>query len=191
MGGQPSVDAALIGIWGSSFSGGEVIILASEDLPIRCAVAQVPAFGEPVPDLPSAGLAAITTAIGQGRDDLILPAVADTREGLGVMFEDGAYDWFTRVAAEKAPSWRNELLVSGLLEPFRPIDHLADAKVPLLLVVAPADSLTPPVAGIAVADAVPNVEVVEISGGHFDPYEGGFEESSEPAIDWFRRHLTR
>ncbi len=191
LGHQPSIDADRIGIWGSSFSGGEVIILASEDLPIGCAVAQVPALGDGGPDVPAAALAAIARAVEQGRDDVILPAVTDTQDGLGVMFEDGSYDWFTRVAAERAPNWRNELRVSGLFEPFRPIDHLADVKVPLLLVVAPADTLTPPGPGIAVAASVPAIQVVEIPGGHFDAYEAGFEASVGPAIDWYRRYLTR
>jgi fermentation-respiration switch protein FrsA (DUF1100 family) len=190
LGGQLSVDGDRIGIWGSSFSGGEVIILASEDLPIGCAVAQVPALGEGGPDVPAAALAAIGRAVAQGRDDEILPAVTETRDGLGVMFQDGSYDWFTRVAAERAPSWRNELNVSGLFEPFRPIDHLAHVKVPLLLVVAPSDTLTPPGPGIAVAASVPTIQVVEIPGGHFDAYESGFEASVRPAIDWYRRHLT-
>jgi len=126
----------------------------------------------------------------EGRDDLTIPATTATADGLGVMFEDGSYDWFTRVAAERAPSWRNELRLSGLMEPFRPIDHLADAKVPLLLVVAPADTLTPPGPAMALAPSVPNVDVVEIAGGHFDAYEAGFEASSQPAIDWYRRHLV-
>jgi hypothetical protein len=36
---------------------------------------------------------------------------------------------------------------------------------------------------------VHDVEVVEIPGGHFEAYEGGFGASAAPAIDWFRRHL--
>ena len=191
LGGHPSIDADRIGIWGSSFSGGEVIILASEGLPIRCAVAQVPALGEGGPEVPAAALAAITTAVEEGRDDVVLPAVTETRDGLGVMFEDGSYEWFTRVAAERAPSWRNELRISGFFEPFRPIDHLVDVGVPLLLVVAPADTLTPPAPGIAIAASVPAIEVVEIPGGHFDAYESGFEASVRPAIEWYRRHLAR
>jgi hypothetical protein len=190
LGGQRSVDPERIGLWGSSFSGGEVIILASEDLPIACAVAQVPALGDGGPAVPAAALAAIMEAVGQGQDDATLPAVTDGADGLGVMFEDGAADWFTRVAAERAPSWRNQLRVSGLLEPFRPIDHLAGARVPLLLVVAPADTLTPPAPAMAVAASTANVEVVEIPGGHFGAYEDGFEASVGPAIDWYRRHLT-
>lgn len=188
---QPSVDADRIGIWGSSFSGGEVIILAAEDLPIACAVAQVPAFAEGGPDLPAGALAAITEALGEGRDDLVLPATTDAPDGTAIMFHDGAHAWMTRVAAERAPTWRNEVRFSGLLEPFRPIDHLAAAKVPLLLVVAPADALTPPGPAMPIAEATPLVEVVEIPGGHFDAYEDGFEGSSGPAVEFFHRHLDR
>ncbi len=186
---QPAVDAARIGIWGSSFSGGHVVILAAEDLPIRAAVAQVPAFGTDGPDLSAAALTAITDAMAAADAEAMMPATAASPDGLGLMFADGADAWFTRVAAERAPSWRNVLRISGITEPYRPIDHLAGARVPLLLVVAPADTLTPPGPGIAAAADVANVEVVEIPGGHFDAYEAGFAASAPPAIDWFRRHL--
>ena len=39
---QPMVDGNRIGIWGSSYSGGHVIHLASYDRRVKCAVAQVP-----------------------------------------------------------------------------------------------------------------------------------------------------
>jgi len=189
LGAQEAVDADRIGIWGSSFSGGEVIILAAEDLAIACAVAQVPAFAEGGPDLPTGALTAITEALAHGRDDLVLPAATASPDGDGIMFEDGAHDWFTRVAAERAPTWRNEVRFSALLEPFRPIDHLAGTTVPLLLLVAPADALTPPGPAMALAAATPLVEVVEIPGGHFDAYESGFAASMEPTLDFYRRHL--
>ena len=189
LGSQPSVDADRIGIWGSSFSGGEVIILAAEDLPIACAVAQVPGFAEGGPGLPTGALAAITEAFEQGRDDLVLPATTPTPDGDGIMFADDAHYWFTRVAAERAPAWRNEVRFSGLLEPFRPIDHLTGTKVPLLLVVAPDDALTPPGPAIALAASTPLVEVVEIPGGHFATYESAFTTSSEAAVTFFLRHL--
>lgn len=187
---EPSVDPARIGLWGSSFSGGEVIILASEDLGIRCAVAQVPAFDATALELSAATLAAVGGAIEGGRLDDTVAATSPTADGIGVMFADGADAWFARVAAERAPSWRNEVRIGALTELFRPIDHLADAKVPLLLIVAPADALTPPAAGIAAAAAIDNVEVAEIEGGHFDAYEAGFAASSEAAVDWFGRYLT-
>jgi pimeloyl-ACP methyl ester carboxylesterase len=152
-------------------------------------VAQVPAFAEGGPDLPTGALAAITQALEQGRDELVLPATTPSPDGDGIMFEDGAHDWMTRVSAERAPTWRNEVRVSALLEPFRPIDHLANAKVPLLLLVAPADALTPPGPAMALAASAALVEVMDIPGGHFAAYESAFTASIEPTIAFLHRHL--
>lgn len=185
------VDRERIGIWGSSLSGGEVITLASERLPIACAVAQAPYLGEGGPDLPSGALAAIADALGSGRTDATIAAVSATPDGAGAMFEDGAHGWFTRTAALTAPNWRDEVHVGGFVASGRhkPIENLANARVPLLLIVAPADRLTPPGPALPIAAATPNVTVVEVPGGHFDIYELGFEASSEHAIEWFRVHL--
>lgn len=192
LGRQQLVDPDRIGLWGSSQSGGEVITLASQEIPIACAVAQVPYLGEGGPDLPAGVLAELTGALEAGRADATVPAVTATADGTGVMYEDGAFDWFTRVAAERAPSWRNELLVGGLAELAgeRPIDRLGEVRSPLLLIVAPDDRLTPPDPAVAIAVGTPAVEVVEIPGGHFDAYEAGFQASCGPAVDWFRTHLA-
>jgi uncharacterized protein len=186
---QPEVAPGRVGIWGTSNSGGHVIVLASEDLPIRCAVAQVPGLGEGAPGVSPATVAAIAAALAAGRVDDVIPAVSATRDGLGIMFEDGAYDWFTRVAAERAPGWRDEVRVGALTDGVRPLDHLHRARVPLLLIVAPLDRLTPPGPAVRLAAGLPAVEVVELSGGHFDAYEAEFAASSQAAAAWFRRFL--
>jgi len=49
---------------------------------------------------------AVAAASHSPRDTVL--AVSATREGVGILFEDDSYGWFTRVAAERAPSWRNE-----------------------------------------------------------------------------------
>lgn len=185
------VDQERIGIWGSSLSGGEVITLASEPLPIACAVAQAPYLGEGGPDLPSGALDVIAEAVGSGRTDATMAAVSATPDGEGAMFEDGAHDWFTRNAATRAPNWRDEVHVGGFIASGRhkPIANLAKARVPLLLIVGSDDHLTPPGPALPIAATTPNVTVVEVPGGHFDVYERGFEASSEHAIEWFRQHL--
>jgi dienelactone hydrolase len=188
---RPGVDASRIGLWGSSLSGGIVISLAAETIGIACAVAQVPNFGDGGAAVP-AGLIEEFGRIAERADvDATVPAVTDSADGVGVMYEDGAHEWFTRVAAERAPSWRNELLAAGIaaLGAHRPVDDLPKARVPLLLIVAPDDHLTPPGPGQRIAAAAPNVEVVEIPGNHFSAYEAEFAASSQPAIDWFDRHL--
>ena len=124
--------------------------------------------------------------------DVTVPAVTDSPAGVGAMWEDGAHAWFTRVAAQRAPNWRNELLLSGLVEGavFRPLDHLDQARVPLLLVVAPDDRLNPPLAALPVAADHPAISVTEVSGNHFDAYEAGFDVTCGAAIDWFAAHLS-
>ena len=188
-----SVDTSRIGIWGSSLSGGEVITLASEPLSIACAVAQVPYLGVGAPGLPSGALGAIQRALENGDTDATIPAVTDTADGEGIMFVDSAYTWFTRIAEQRAPRWRNELLIAGMASAaaYLPIDNLAKARVPLRLIVAPDDQLTPPGSAIPVAAETPNVDIVEIPGGHFDAYESGFTASSTHAVEWFRSHLMR
>lgn len=188
---QDGVDAERIGIWGTSRSGGLVVALAAEDLPIRCAFAQVLGFGRPGLELSAATMAAITDALGGGRPDTIIPAVSETADGLGVMFPDDAYRWLTRVSRERAPSWRNEVRVGALAEKFFPVDSIGAVKVPLRLLVAPADKLTPPQAAMEAAAGNPMIDVIQILGGHFDAYEAGFAESSRSAIEWFARHLRR
>lgn len=189
--GHDLVDPDRIGLWGTSFSGGHVIVLAAEELPVACAVAQVPFIGEGAA-LPAGALAALLQAIESGDVDAVFPAVSWTPDGDGVMYEDHAADWMTRTAATRAPSWRNELRIAGVVESSShvPLDRLPAARVPLLLIVAPDDRLTPPGSAMAVAAVAPNVEVVEIEGGHFDAYEAGFAASSGAAVTWFRRHLA-
>jgi uncharacterized protein len=188
--GQTGVAPEHIGIWGTSNSGGHVIVLAAEELPIRCAVAQVPGLGEGGPGVSPATASTISAALAAGRLDEFVPAVSATRDGLGIMFEDGAYDWFTRVAAERAPRWRDQVRIGALTEGgVRPIDRLRRARVPLLLVVAPRDRLTPPGPAVQLAAMLPAVEIAEIGGSHFDAYEAEFAASSQAAIAWFRRFL--
>ena len=132
-------------------------------------------------------------AIGERAGDPLatVPATTDVADGVGVMYLDGSHAWFTTTADKRAPAWRNELLVAGFLEgaDWRPFDYLARAKVPLLVIAAPADALTPPGPLLAMEPKPYNVEVVEIPGNHFDAYQAGFEVSSGAAIAFFQRHL--
>jgi len=187
---RPGIEPGRIGVWGSSWSGGQAIVLAAQAVPIRCAVAQVPTFGAGAPARSRATIATMERAVAEGRTADTIPVVRDSAEGLGLLFNDQAAAWFARVSAQRAPSWRNEVGIGALLEPFAPIDHLPDARVPLLLIVASDDRLTPPAQGVAVARTVAGVEVVQLAGDHFAAYEAGFAASSGAAVDFFRRHLA-
>ncbi len=188
-----AIDPRRVGVWGSSFSGGEVIVLAADEkLGLGAAVAQVPHFGPGSPGPSTATLEAIGAAVQGGNLDAVVPAVSATPDGLGAMYEDGSAAWFTRVATERAPAWRNEICVRGIVASadYQPIDYLARASVPLLLLTAAADTLTPP--GPALAMVTPlsaTVSVINLEGGHFDAYESGFEATCGAAAAFFTQHL--
>lgn len=188
---RDGVDAARIGAWGSSYSGGHVITLAAEDLPIACAVAQVPRLGEGDAPVPTGGIEAIGRALASGDPLATIPATTPEPDGEGLMYADGAHAWFAAVAAERAPSWRNEVLVAGLVASGGdvPVRHLAGARVPVRLVLAPGDALTPAGPALALAPGLDLVDVVEVPGGHFDAYQASFAQTSDAACAWFRRHL--
>jgi len=188
-----TVDPRRIGVWGSSFSGGEVILLAADDdLELAAAVAQVPYLEPGSAGLSSGVLGAIATAFLSGDFERHVPAVCETSDGSGLMYADGAAAWFTKVAAERAPAWRNEICLRGIVTcaAYQPVDHLARVRVPLLLLPAAADTLTP--AGDALARVGPLpaiVSIVTLPGNHFDAYGASFEAGCAEAIAFFTTHL--
>ncbi|MEI6700464.1 MAG: alpha/beta fold hydrolase [Actinomycetota bacterium] len=188
---RPTIDPNRIAIWGTSFSGGHVISLTTEDLPITAAVAQVPFLSKGAPRPP----AGMLTAFGERASDAqaTVPATTETEDGVGAMFLDGAHDWFTSIASKRAPAWRNELLISGFLESasWSPFEDLSRSNVPLLVIAAANDTLTPPAALFSDERTLPLVEVVLIPGNHFDAYEAGFDESSSAAIRFLKLHLQK
>jgi uncharacterized protein len=65
------------------------------------------------------------------------------------------------------------------------------SPTPLLLLVAEGDHLTPSEFAIAAFETARQPkELIIMPGGHFDAYTAGFAASSQPARDWFVRHLT-
>ncbi len=190
---DPTVDTRRVGAWGSSLSGGEVIALATDDhLGLAAAVAHAPFLGLDTPIPSSATLNAIGDAVQTGNLDATVPAVSATPDGLGVMHEDGSADWFTRVAADRAPAWRNEICVQGIVAigDYQPFSYLARAPVPLLLLPAVADTFTPPGPVLALSTSLPTtVSMIKLEGGHFDAYEAGFEARCGAAVSFFTTHL--
>jgi len=154
-------------------------------------VAQVPFLAEGGPE-PSATL---IDFIGEHAADPLatVPATTRTPDGVGLLFHDDAHHFFTSVAAERAPAWRDELLIAGFLEVvgWRPIDDVTKSNVPLLVIAATDDKLTPPGPILNLDPRPALLEVVEVPGNHFGVYTDGFSVSSGAAIRFFRRHLGK
>lgn len=201
---RPEVDAARIGLWGSSFSGGHALFVGALDPRVKAIVAQVPAIA--ILDSLVAlngrdGLAALLGLCQQdhagreaGQGGIALPAVAPEGQA-SVMPAPDAYRWFTEAARAVAPNWRNEMTVEGLARtaeyvPSAFIDVIAPK--PLLIQAARHDSLIPfaqTERAFSRAGEPKRLDVFD--AGHFDLYteEPHHTRAVAGAVQWFSKHL--
>jgi cephalosporin-C deacetylase-like acetyl esterase len=201
--GLPEVDAQRIGVWGSSYSGGHVLVVGAIDRRARCVVSQVPLVSgwRNVLRLVRADLVAAFRAQFDadrearfaGKEPAMVAVVSDDPAVPCALPTPDSFSWFTATAKDRATAWRNEVTMRSveMLSEYEPgiyIDRIS--PTPLLMVVAAGDHL-------AVADeafaaynrALEPKRLVVLPGGHFDAYVEEFELSAGPAVDWFSTHL--
>jgi uncharacterized protein len=201
--GLEQTDAERIGIWGSSYSGGHVLVVAAIDCRVACVVSQVPVisgwqnfrrlvradFLAPL----RAGLGADRDRRAAGNPPGMLPVVAEDPMAPSALPTADSYNWFTTTAAARAPAWRNEVTLRTIeygfgYEPGAYIGLIS--PTPLLMIVAVNDHLA--VSDLAITayeHAREPKRLVLLPGGHFDAYVEMFDQSAEPACEWFGSHL--
>jgi fermentation-respiration switch protein FrsA (DUF1100 family) len=197
------VDATRIGAWGSSYSGGHVLVLGAIDRRVKAVVAQVPLVSG------SANIAELVRAdfragFRQMFDDdraarfrgdppAMVPVVAEDPLAPSALPTPDSWTWFTETGKTRAPSWQNEVTLRTveLLGEYEPIAYIGRiSPTPLLLVVAREDHLTPAHLAIdAYERAREPKKLAILPGGHFDAYVEGFDLASGVARDWFVEHL--
>jgi fermentation-respiration switch protein FrsA (DUF1100 family) len=197
------VDPTRIGAWGSSYSGGHVLVLGAIDRRVKAVVAQVPLVSG------SANIAELVRAdfragFRQMFDDdraarfrgdppAMVPVVAEDPLAPSALPTPDSWTWFTETGKTRAPSWKNEVTLRTveMLGEYEPAAYIARiSPTPLLMVVAREDHLTPAHLAIdAYERAREPKRLVILPGGHFDAYVDGFDEASAPARDWFAEHL--
>ncbi|NMH97944.1 alpha/beta hydrolase [Pseudonocardia acidicola] len=197
------VDPVRIGIWGTSYSGGHVLVVGAIDRRVRAVVAQVPLVsgsanvGELVRSDFRAGFRemfdADRAARFAGDPPAMVPVVDADPLAPSALPTPDSYTWFTETGKTRAPSWRNEVTLRTveMLGEYEPAGYIGRiSPTPLLLVVAREDVLTPTHLAIdAYERAREPKKLVILPGGHFDAYVKGFEGASAAARDWFVEHL--
>ena len=199
---QDGIDPTRIGLWGSSYSGGHVLALAAIDRRVGCVVAQVPtisggeSFRRRVAPGSMAGLRAAFAADRAARLRGEAPArrrVIPEDGEPGLYADAEAVAFWGAAAARSDGRWENSVTLrsvelAGEYEPAARIERIG--PIPLLMVVADADTVTPTdLALVAYRDAVEPKRLCLIRGGHFDPYQRRFAEAAGAARDWFLAHL--
>ncbi|MBP6821037.1 MAG: acetylxylan esterase [Acidobacteria bacterium] len=171
--GEPGVDPDRIGIWGSSFAGGNVIVVAALDSRVKAVVGQVPAIsGKNAPAGP-------VPLRGKALED----AIQRARTGKGGEFETG-FSYRRMVDVE----------TSQMVAEYRPFHYLkAVGDRPVMLIPAEKEELiNNKENAIAAMDVLTGPKKLVIVPGitHFEMYIGdAFEISSNAAAAWFREHL--
>jgi uncharacterized protein len=205
LGSQPQINRERIGVWGSSYSGGHVLVLGAIDKRVKCVVAQVPLVSgsRNLARLVRADMAAPLRAQFDadrearlaGRAPSMLPVVTSEPNAAAALPTADSWEWFTETARLRAPKWRNQVTLRtvemlGEYEPGSYIERIS--PTPLMMLIAEGDHL-------AVADeafaaynrALEPKRLIILKGGHFDAYVKAFERSSRAARDWLVEHLTQ
>lgn len=209
---RPEVARDRIGVWGSSFSGGEVLVLGAVDERVRAVVASVPFAGLGGDYADQAAVDEKFAALREALCDLSGAGPADTTEPpsgpLAVVHEPGeaegvrvflgqpeASEWFLDVGRREGARWRNQVWLRAAFggEPaFDPGVAVSHLRAPVLFAVATHDVVAPTEVAVAAFDRAPEPKQLEmIDGHHFTPYRGDASaRAAAVARDFFLEHLT-
>jgi fermentation-respiration switch protein FrsA (DUF1100 family) len=206
-------DPERVGLWGSSYSGGHVLVVAATDRRVGCVVAQVPTIsgrrntlrrfpGDALAEararwaedrrarMSGAPPARIQVVPGLDPADVTRAPVAGDGPAIGNDFAG----WIAATAPERLATWRNEMTLRSqeLYAAYEPGAHVASiAPTPLLVIAMTEDTVTPTdeVLG-AYAEARDPKRLVLCPGGHFDVYGLHLRTAIDEARDWFAQHLV-
>ena len=171
--GEPGVDTDRIGVWGSSFAGGNSIVAAALDARVKVIAVQVPAIsGKNAPAGPF-----------QPRGAMLEDAIKRARNGQGGEFTTG-FSTPRKVDVET-----NQMVAE--YRPFRYLNEVGNR--PVLFVVAQNEQLFKNADNAYAAAEVLTgpKKVIEVPGiTHFEMYiNEAFEISSNAAAAWFLEHF--
>ncbi|ULQ46894.1 alpha/beta fold hydrolase [Flagellatimonas centrodinii] len=197
---RDDIDRERIVLWGSSFSGGHVLQIASERPRIAAVISQVPHVDGlatlrqmPLKQVIKGTVAGVRDTLGRlvGRPHYV-PVVG--RPGsFAAMTTPETYDgWFAIVPEDS--QWQNRVLGRAFLGVplYSPIRRAHRIEVPTLIIAGSDDSITPPASARKAAAKIPDAEFHCLSTNHFQPYVGeAFEVNIDLQLDFLQRRVLK
>jgi pimeloyl-ACP methyl ester carboxylesterase len=197
---EPEIDQTQVFIWGTSFSGLQVVEIAATDARLRGAIAQTPL----VDGLAGAKMAPATHAfhlllaglldrLGAlfGRTPRYIPAGVGSGE-FGAVANAAALAGQDIIRPKDGAEWHNRIAARSLLgvAAHRPARRAADIRCPILLVVAEHDMIAPVGPALRIAEHAPRAELLRSRGDHYDVYQGGedFDNVVTGEVEFLHRH---
>jgi len=200
-------DPNRIGVWGDSYSAGQVFVVAACDSRVKLVVAQCPVFGATSPAVPPTREAfeAIHETFESGDvsgvpGDRIgpMPVVSSDQMGTPSLLKPiQAFRWFIDYGGRHGSGWQNQAsrINPSNTAPFSPYLCAPYVTVPSLMMVAPADEMmhaNPAVSREAFALLPGEKDWCDLDGGHFGllNHPGDlFDEASTIQADYLTTHL--
>jgi uncharacterized protein len=199
----PEVDKDRIGVWGTSYTGGHVLIVGAIDKRVKCVVSQVPVVSgsrnihravreDIIPNL-LARFAADRDARYTGETPAMVPVASRDPNEVCAFPGLDAFEAFQGAQETVAPNWRNEVTLRSL-ELFLAHETLGYADkispAPLLMIVEDVDTLAAADMSLDVySRALEPKKLVILHGGHFDAYVRDQAVTARAASDWYIEHL--
>lgn len=197
------IDPARIALWGTSLSGGHVIVAAARDNKIACVSAQCPLLDGNAGDMEIVKRIGIwhilRMAFGHALRDLVrswlglsphkIPLVGKPGS-IAVMADSDAWDTFSKLMPD---GFINEACARIIIrmDKYRPVKYATRVRCPVLLQVCDNDiSLPMSVVEKAEKQLGKLAEVIHYPINHFDIYLGvNFEKSVSNQLEFFKKHL--
>lgn len=201
-----SVDAKRMALWGTSFSGGHVIVEAAKHPEVLAVVSQVP-FTDGISTewnyiLTNPMFALKGTC--HGFADLFVSLFTKHRrnvriagrpgEAFAMMSKPDSMDGLLKVAGIDEKEFEKQNFCPGniifTLGLYRPISYAEDVVCPTLVIGAENDTLFPPTGPKKMADRMKKATYISLPMNHFEPYVGEpFEKLVKIMSDFLKTNL--
>jgi fermentation-respiration switch protein FrsA (DUF1100 family) len=198
--GLKEIDPTKIALWGTSMSGGHVIVTAAKDKNISCVSAQCPGLdGRASAKMAVKREGLNLRLIMHAQRDLVRSWLGLSAHKIPIVGKPGsiacivapdAYDGYAKLAPQNFINQTcARIIIRG--DKYRPLKHARNVRCPVLLQICENDSITPKSAAQATEKQLGNfAEAISYPIGHFDIYTGrDFEKSVSDQLDFFNRHL--
>ena len=195
------IDPARIALWGTSLSGGHVIMTAARDNKIACVSAQVPLLDGSAGGwefLKRAGIGYIFRMVMHAQRDLVRSWLGLSPHKIPLAGKPGSIAVLADLDAwntigELAPDdFVNEACarIIARIDKYKPVKHAAKVLCPVLLQVCDKNISPMSVVEETASKLGKYAEVKHYPIGHFDIYIGdNFEKSVNDQLNFFKKHL--
>lgn len=200
--GLDEIDASKIALWGSSASGGHVIVTAARDPEIACVTAQCAGLdprAEARRMFSRLGVRRIARLVMHAQRDMARSRFGLSAHKIPIVGPPGSVaffdlpDAYEGYAALTPRGFVNEVCARVVLRSssYRPIESAKDVRCPVLLQICERDELASADVALATAERLGQwAEVKRYPIGHFDIYHGAhFETAVRDQLAFFTKHV--